>query len=96
MSKLNVNSIVDRLDEGPPELTFGAVIPQDAILTANGDVNVTGVSTISTLSASDINATTITATSFVGDGSQLSGLPVTSASKTIGLKRIIGFDEYRS
>jgi hypothetical protein len=86
-SKVNVDSIVNLSGTGAVTLSNSATIPNGGRLTINGNLNV-GVATVSTLSASDINATTITATSFVGDGSQLSGLPVTSASKTIALTLI--------
>lgn len=95
MSRIKVNSIVNRLDEGPPELTYGATIPSDQLLKASGNLNV-GVATVGVVSATNVNASTITASSFVGNGSQLTGLPVTSQSKVIALKIIMDPLPFRS
>lgn len=96
MSKIKVNSISNRLDEGAPELTYGATVPAGGILSASGSVNITGISTIGTVNATNINATTVSATSFIGDGSQLSGLPVVNSSKIIALKIIFDPLPFRS
>lgn len=96
MSKIKVNSISNRLDEGAPELTYGATVPTGGILSASGNVNLTGISTIGTVNATNINATTVSATSFIGDGSQLSGLPVVNSSKVIALKIIFDPLPFRS
>ena len=95
MSRIKVNSISNRLDEGPPELTFGATIPSGGIINSNGGINV-GVATVGTITATSLSATTVTATSFVGDGSQLSGLPIASLSKIIALKIIMDPLPFRS
>lgn len=95
MSKIKVNSIVDRLDEGPPELTFGATIPTGQVLKANGNLNV-GVATVGILSATTLNASSVTANSFVGDGSRLTGLPIVSQSKVIALRIIMDPLPFRS
>ena len=89
MSKIKVNSIVNRLDEGPPELSNGALLPSDSLLIVSGSVNIAGVSTIASVNASNISASTVSASSFVGDGSQLMGLPTVSQSKIIALKIIM-------
>lgn len=81
MSKIKINSIVNRNDNGGPELTKGATIPPGQSFNVQGDVNVVGV---------------ITASNFVGNGSGLTGLSIASQSKAIAFKRILGFDEYRS
>lgn len=96
MSKIKVNSISNRLDEGAPELTYGAIIPNGGLVSAQGNVNVVGVSTIGTISATSVNANTVSATSFTGNGSQLTGLPVVSSSKIIALKLIFDPLPFRS
>ena len=50
-------------------------------LTCGGGTNVTGV---------------ITATSFIGDGSGITNMPVVTPGKTIALKYILKFDEFRT
>ena len=87
-SAVRVNSIVNLAGTGPVELTYGATIPTGEILSSQGNVNLTGVSTVSTVSSTDLNATTVTASSFVGDGSQLTGLPTVSSSKAIAIALI--------
>jgi hypothetical protein len=89
MSKIKVNSIVNRLDEGPPELSNGVSLPSDSLLIVSGSVNIAGVSTIASVNASNISASTVSASSFSGDGSQLIGLPTVSQSKIIALKIIM-------
>ena len=96
MSRIYVDSISNRLQEGPPELPNSAIIPDGGTLVVNGNINV-GVATVGLITATSISANTINASGgFVGDGSQLTGLPIVSESKVIGLKRIMSFDEYRS
>lgn len=87
-SAVRVNSIVNLAGSGPVELTYGATIPTGGILSSQGNVNLTGVSTVSAVSSTDLNATTVTASSFVGDGSQLTGLPTVSSSKAIAIALI--------
>ena len=90
--KIKSDSIVSSNGSGPVELTYGASFPSGSQLNIQGDVNInaTGISTVGFLSATSINASgTVTATSFVGDGSGLTAVPSVSASKSIALA-IIG------
>ncbi len=96
MSKIKVNSISNRLDEGAPELTYGAIIPSGNLVSAAGNVNISGISTVATISATNINATTVSATSFSGNGSQLTGLPIVNSGKIIALKLIFDPLPFRS
>ena len=59
MSRLRSNKVVNQAGSGAPELTYGAVVPATGTISGAGGINVTGV---------------ITATSFSGDGSSLSGV----------------------
>jgi hypothetical protein len=96
MSRIKVNSIANRLDDGPPEFPNSAIVPDGGTIVLNGNLNV-GVATVGLITATDINATTINASGgFSGDGSGLTGLPIASQSKVIALKRILGYDEYRA
>ena len=81
MAKIKVNSIVNKNDDGAPELKYGASIPVGQSISGSGDMNVVGI---------------ITASNFVGNGSGLTGLSLATQSKAIAFKRILGFDEYRS
>jgi len=82
-SQIRVDSISDLNGTGSPELTQGATIPSTGTLTVNGNINSSGIATVGFLSATNVSVGIITATTFVGDGSQLTGLQVTGASKSI-------------
>lgn len=96
MSKIKVNSISNRLDEGAPELTYGASVPSGEFVSAQGNVSISGISTVGTVNATSVNATTVSANSFTGNGSQLTGLPVVNSSKVIALKLIFDPLPFRS
>ena len=98
-SQIRVDTITDLNGSGPVELSYGASFPSGSQLNIQGDVNInaTGISTVGFLSATSINASGIvTATSFVGNGSGLTGLPSVSASKSIALKVILDPLPFRS
>ena len=59
MSRLRSDKVVNKAGTGAPELTYGAVVPATGTISGAGGINVTGV---------------VTATSFSGDGSSLSGV----------------------
>ena len=97
MSKIKVNKITNRNEDGAVELTKGATIPSGGTLNIVGDVNITGILTAASYSVTNINVTgVITATNFVGNGSQLTNLPSVTNGKMIAYKRILGYDEYRA
>jgi len=75
MSQIQVNSIVNVTDTGAPELSFGATIPVDQIFSVTGDVNISGI---------------VTATSFVGNGSGLTGLSIATQQKVIAFRLLFG------
>ena len=66
MSRLRSNKVVNQAGTGAPELTYGAVVPATGTISGAGGINVTGV---------------VTATSFSGDGSGLTGVGDPSALK---------------
>ena len=66
-STIQVNTI-EGIDGAPVTLGYGATIPSGAYLTIQGNLNVSGV---------------ITANSFAGDASALTGMSVASTSFTI-------------
>ena len=97
MARLKVNSITNRNSSGQPTLTYGATLPSGSRLNVQGNVNVTGVSTVGLLSATNVSSSgIITATTFVGNGAQLQGLQTTTASKSIALKIILDPLPFRS
>ena len=66
MSRLRSNKVVNQAGSGAPELTYGAVIPNTGTISGAGGINVTGI---------------VTAASFSGDGSALTGVGDPSALK---------------
>jgi hypothetical protein len=62
MSKVRADNISNRANDGAPALTFGAEVPVGYGITGAGGINITGV---------------VTATSFSGDGSGLTGVAST-------------------
>ena len=79
MARLKVDSIRNRNDDGPPSLPKGTV-PAGGTLGVNGDISVTGISTVGFLTTQHVTTGVVT-TSFVGDGSGLTSLQTTTASK---------------
>lgn len=83
MSKIKVNTITDKLGTGPVELTYGATIPSGQEFTVLGNTSFSGI---------------VTATSFVGDGSNLTNLggdPATTG-KLFAIRTILDPTVYRS
>jgi hypothetical protein len=81
MSKIKVNYIVNQNDDGAPEFSRGATVPPGQSFAVNGNVNVVGI---------------MTASSLIGNGSGLTGLSIATQGTAIAFKRILSFDEYRS
>jgi len=73
MSRLRSDKVVNKAGTGAPELTYGAVVPATGTISGAGGINVTGV---------------ITATSFSGDGSGLSGIDATALKDAGGNVKI--------
>ena len=67
MSRLRSNKVVNQAGSGAPELTYGAVVPGTGTISGAGKVSIGG---------------SITAGSFHGDGSGLSGVGDPSALKS--------------
>lgn len=97
MARLKVNTIVDRNDSGQPSLPYGASIPSGELINVNGNVNLTGISTVGFVTSSDASVSGIvTATFFIGDGSGLQAIPTATISKAIALKLLMDPLPFRS
>ena len=73
MSRLRSDQVVNKAGTGAPELTYGAVVPATGTISGAGGINVTGV---------------VTATSFSGDGSALTGIDATALKDSGGNVKI--------
>ena len=96
MPRLRVNSIVNRSDDGAIEFTKGATFPAGTSLNVESNANILGIATVGVITATHMTAGIVTATSFVGNGSQLTSIPTTSAGKAIALKFILDPLPFRS
>ena len=70
MPQLKVNFITNKSDNGAPEILNGIVIPSEKSISGNGNISVSGI---------------LTASSFVGDGSNLTNLITSSNAYAIRL-----------
>ena len=93
---LRVTSITNKNDSGSVELSQGVVIPSGQSLSVSGNHNIIGVATVGFLTASNVTAGVITATSFAGDGTNLTNITTVSLSKAIALKYILADPPLRS
>ena len=57
MSKVRSDNISNRADDGAPKLTYGAEVPVGYGITGAGGINITGVVTASSVTASSANFT---------------------------------------
>ena len=73
MSRVRANKITNNAANGAPQLTFGAEVVAGVGLTGAGGINITGV---------------VTAASFSGDGSGLSGIDATALKDSGGSVKI--------
>lgn len=80
MSRIRVNSIVNRNDDGGPTLLKGATIPSGQIFKVESGVTVSGI---------------LTASSFVGNGSQLINLSFPPLQKAYALSLVLDSLPYR-
>lgn len=71
-SKIKVDSI-QNIEGGPVRISYGATCSTGSIFAVSGGTSITGV---------------VTATSFVGDGSALTNIPITQIGNAIGLTYI--------
>ena len=72
-SQIQVDSIESYDSIGPVIVSYGASIPAGQSISGSGNINIVGV---------------VTATSFSGNGSDLTGLIIATASKTIAFTYI--------
>ena len=89
-SQVRVDQITNLNGDGAPELVYGATVPSGQPFTVNGDLNLTGVATVGFLTTQNATVGIVTASSFVGDGSGLTGLQVLGEAKAIAFAYLQG------
>jgi hypothetical protein len=86
MSVLRVNKITNEAGNGPVEFSKGAVFPASQNFTSQElIINTTGVATVTSLTADNINVVGIMTGTFVGNGFNITNPPGTPSGKVIGL-----------
>ena len=96
MSKIKVNYVTNKNEDGAVELSRGATIPSGKTLTANGNATATGTVTVGTVNVNTATVTGNVSGTLSGDGSNLSNLPSVNVGKIMAIKRILGYDEFRA
>jgi hypothetical protein len=93
MSKIKVNSIVNKNENGPVEFTKGAII-NNGSLNISSSLNVVGVMTASQCILTHANSTGVTTAAFYyGDGSNLTALPTVSTPKIYAYRLLFSYSE---
>ena len=87
-SQIRVDQITNVDGSGAPELTYGATLAAGSQFELSGNINIPGIATVGFLTSTNMTVGVLTATSFVGDGSQLTGVPTVGESKAIALAYI--------
>ena len=96
MSKIKVNYVTNKTEDGAVELSRGATVPNGKTLTVNGNATATGSVTVGTVNVNTATVTGNVSGTLSGDGSNLSNLPTVNVGKIMAIKRILGYDEFRA
>jgi|TARA_Y100000361_G_scaffold72780_1_gene64472 hypothetical protein len=96
MSKIKVNYVTNKTEDGAVELSRGATVPNGKTLTVNGNATATGSVTVGTVNVNTATVTGNVSGTLSGDGSNLSNLPSVNVGKIMAIKRILGYDEFRA
>ena len=96
MSKIKVNYVTNKTEDGAVELSRGATVPNGKTLTVNGNATATGSITVGTVNVNTATVTGNVSGTLSGDGSNLSNLPSVNVGKIMAIKRILGYDEFRA
>jgi hypothetical protein len=89
MSSLRVNKIVNLNNDGPVEFSQGAELPAGQVINGQVIINSSGIVTSTSLSVGNMNLIgVVTATTFIGSGIGLTGVPGTPNGKGIAFTLI--------
>ena len=96
---VRVGSLTNKNNDGPIEVPFGLTVDDAGLggeFAANGEIDITGITTVGFVTAQHVKAGVITAVTFNGDGSGLTNVPSLETSKAYALKMIISDPPLRS
>ena len=97
MSKIKVNYVSNKTDDGAIELSQGASIPATKTLSVSGTTDISGTLTAANLSTSgNITSGGIVSGNLSGDGSNVSLPNNPPIGRIMAIKRILGYDEFRA
>jgi len=84
-SQVRVDNITNLADNGPNELSQGAIVPSGKPAVILGNVNLSGICTVGFTTSSNIIVGVMTASLFAGDASRVTNIPATSHASAIAL-----------
>ena len=96
---VRVDSLTNKNNNGPVELPSGVTVDvelQGGELAVNGELYVSGITTVGFLTTQHATVGIITAETLRGDGAGLTNLPNVTTSKAIALKLIFADPPLRS
>lgn len=96
---VRVDSLTNKNNDGPVEVPSGVTVDVAGLggeLALNGEVDITGITTVGFVTAQHANVGIITAVTFNGDGSGLTNVPSLQTSKAYALKLVFSDPPLRS
>lgn len=96
MSKIKVNYVTNKTEDGAVEFTKGATVGVGKTLTVSGNATATGTVTAGTINVNTATVTGNVSGTLSGDGSNLTNLPSVNVGRIMAIKRILGYDEFRA
>ena len=96
MSKIKVNYVTNKTEDGAVEFTKGATVGVGKTLTVSGNATATGTVTVGTIAVVSATITGNVSGTLSGDGSNLTSLPSVDVGRIMAIKRILGYDEFRA
>ena len=96
---VRVDSLTNKNNDGPIEVPFGLTVDDAGLggeFAANGEIDITGITTVGFVTAQHVTIGVVTATTLFGDGSGLTNVTTITASKSIALKLLLSDPPLRS
>jgi hypothetical protein len=88
-SKIKVDSIEAYEPTGPINLPYGATLPVGSKLELSGNHNISGIVTVTSYEGTNVTINGTLVGTFVGDSSNITGLPVIDEGKAVTFAMIL-------